>query len=174
MSQPNENKPLGGVITTANLPTPPPEAAPVIEDETIVAKPLGDIDLMNLVPSNPNIAIRGINRSAGGGQRYDQALSQGFVPCSPADILDCPKSFKRDGKVINGDLIFMKIDRKEYLGALKFNEQKARDRVASPLNHGEGTLAKEFESDRTPESVQRKIRVFDPSDKEKEALANQE
>ena len=66
----------------------------------------------------------------------------------------------------------MKMDRKRYLGALKYKEDKARARVASPFKDGKGAMENELEEGRVPGVVKEKIRVFDPSDKEKEALGN--
>jgi hypothetical protein len=143
-------------ITSKNLPpsqqpgavtTSPPHGIPVkpasevqIPYEQIEAKPLRQPNFIALKPKNPNMSLFWGNRAVGekeSGLRYDQLIAMGFVPASPLDVLtnlgqECPKSLLRDGRIMYGDLILLKIPRADYVGALKWNEQNARLRVKKP------------------------------------------
>ena len=126
-------------------PTPPPiglkPASEVrIPYKQIEAKPLRSPNFINLVPKNPNLSLFWGNRAVGekeSGLRYDQLIAMGFVPAKPEDVLSsigqaCPPSICRDGRVMYGDLILLKIPRVDYVGALKWNEQNARNRIRKP------------------------------------------
>jgi hypothetical protein len=141
-------------ITSKNLPpsqqpggVPPvsstglkPAAEVRIPYEQIEAKPLRSPNFINLVPKNPNLSLFWGNRAVGekeSGLRYDQLIAMGFVPAKPEDVLSnlghpCPPSICRDGRVMYGDLILLKIPRVDYVGALKWNEQNARNRIRKP------------------------------------------
>lgn len=126
------------VITSANLPASTPESttqspsqqSATLSDDQIVAKPLIDPDFTNLKPKNPNFCFRWVNRVAGGGARFDKMKASGFRVAVYADVKDViPEHFKKDGHIINGDLILTIIDRATYIGALKHNQQKAHKRL---------------------------------------------
>ena len=128
---------------TSPPPTPPglkPSAEVRIPYEQIEAKPLRSPNFINLVPKNPNLSLFWGNRAVGekeSGLRYDQLIAMGFVPAKPEDVLSnlgqpCPPSICRDGRVMYGDLILLKIPRVDYVGALKWNEQNARNRIRKP------------------------------------------
>src|ERR1700756_2092693 len=140
-------------ITTKNLPPiqqpaakasiPPglkPAAEFIIPDDQIVAKPLRAPNFISLKPVNPNLSLFWGNRAVGekeSGLRYDQLIAMGFAPAMPQDVktmngLPCPPSICRDGRIMYGDLILLKIPRVDYVGALKWNEQSARQRVRKP------------------------------------------
>lgn len=136
---PTVAKPSVG-ITSANLPptippgqttaTATPAVPSVSVDADIVARPLVSPDFTNIKPKNPAMSLRGINRLAMGGQRFEEAKIQGFVVCKPSDILEIPNTMTvKDNTVIYGDLIYMMMTREKYVGALKYNEQIARNRV---------------------------------------------
>jgi hypothetical protein len=121
-------------------PVPPTSVEAAIPYEQIEAKPLRSPNFINLKPKNPNMSLFWGNRAVGekeSGLRYDQLIAMGFVPALPADVLTseggiCPPSICRDGRVMYGDLILLKIPRAAYIGALKWNEQNARLRVKKP------------------------------------------
>jgi len=108
--------------------------------EQIEAKPLRAPNFINLKPKNPNLSLFWGNRAVGekeSGLRYDQLIAMGFVPAQPQDVVsnlggECPPSICRDGRIMYGDLILLKIPRADYVGALKWNEQNARLRVKKP------------------------------------------
>jgi hypothetical protein len=133
----------GAVKTSPPSGLPPVPSASVevaIPYEQIEAKPLRSPNFINLKPKNPNMSLFWGNRAVGekeSGLRYDQLIAMGFVPATPADVLTseggiCPPSICRDGRVMYGDLILLKIPRTAYIGALKWNEQNARLRVKKP------------------------------------------
>jgi hypothetical protein len=159
-------------ITSKNLPpsqqpgavktSPPPgiPAAPptevAIPYEQIVAKPLRQPNFIALKPKNPNMSLYWGNRAVGekeSGLRYDQLIAMGFVPAVANDVLTnlghpCPQSLQRDGRIMYGDLILLKIPRADYVGALKWNEQNARLRVKKPGVVIEGATASNDIGDR--------------------------
>lgn len=135
-----------GPPTPAGLPPKPQASVEVqIPYDQIEAKPLRAPNFVNLWPRNPNVSLFFGNRAVGekeSGMRFDQLIAMGFVPAKPDDVfirdpntgtkLPCPLSICRDGRVMYGDLILLKIGRAEYVGALKWNEQSARQRVRKP------------------------------------------
>jgi hypothetical protein len=125
----------------AGLPPKPPTSVEVaMPYDQIEAKPLRSPNFINLKPKNPNLCLYWGNRAVGekeSGLRYDQLIAMGFVPAIPTDVttsegLVCPPSICRDGRIMYGDLILLKIPRADYIGALKWNEQNARLRVKKP------------------------------------------
>lgn len=141
-------------ITSRNLPpvqqpvarpvVPSVVLKPIVEVETpweqIEAKPLRPPNFLNLRPKNPNMSLFFGNRAVGkeeSGLRYDQLITMGFVPAKPEDVLTneghpCPPSMCKDGRIMFGDLILLKIPRADYVGSIKWNEQNARLRVKKP------------------------------------------
>jgi len=118
----------------------PAKAPPPISDADIVAKPLRAPNFVNLIPKNSSLCGRWVNRAVGEKEstmRYDQCVAMGFRPAKPEELyflsegkrLDCPASLARDGHVFYGDIIYMVIPRVDYVGALKWNEQTASQRV---------------------------------------------
>jgi len=137
----------GAVRTSPPPVNPVPKASVEVEVpyEQIEAKPLRAPNFINLLPNNPNMSLFWGNRAVGekeSGLRYDQLIAMGFVPAQPKDVftrnpetgqrLECPPSICRDGRIMYGDLILLKIARADYVGALKWNEQSARIRVKKP------------------------------------------
>lgn len=131
--------------TPVSAPTPSPGVEAHLSYEQIEAKPLRSPNFINLFPRNPNLSVRWVNRAVGEREsqmRYDQCLAMGFINALPGDVFstnpetgvrgDCPASLIRDGRIMYGDLILMKIPRVDYVGALKWNEQSARLRVKKP------------------------------------------
>lgn len=110
---------------TPQLYEPAPELA-----EDIVAKPLGAPDFaQDIKPylANPNLWPRWIFTDR---RRYSQAIAQGWRNAKVSDFKPGfaklnPFSAEGGTKFINGDSILMLIDRKIYLGALKYKHQVA-------------------------------------------------
>jgi hypothetical protein len=134
-----------GAIKSSPPVMPPRSVEVEIPYEQIEAKPLRAPNFINLWPNNPNLTLFWGNRAVGekeSGLRYDQLIAMGFVPAQPQDVhsrnpesgqhLPCPPSICRDGRIMYGDLILLKIPRVDYVGALKWNEQSARQRVRKP------------------------------------------
>lgn len=131
--------------TVPGLPAQPPAVEVQIPYEQIEAKPLRTPNFIGLYPKNLNMCLYWGNRAVGekeSGLRYDQLIAMGFVPAKPDDVyaknpetgakVMCPPSICRDGRIMYGDLILLKIPRADYIGALKWNEQSARARVRKP------------------------------------------
>jgi hypothetical protein len=126
------------------VPPTPPGLTPSVEIqipyEQIEAKPLRSPNFLNLKPKNPNMSLFFGNRSVGekeSGLRYDQLIAMGFVPAKPEDVITnlgqpCPPSLVRDGRIMYGDLILLKMPRADYVGNQKWNEQNARLRMRKP------------------------------------------
>jgi hypothetical protein len=162
------------------LPAVPPVEALIPYDQ-IVAKPLRQPNFIALKPKNPNMSLFWGNRVVGekeSGLRYDQLIAMGFVPATPADVLTnlgqaCPPALCRDGRIMYGDLILLKIPRADYLGALKWNEQSARARVKKPgvaldgvgasKDFGREAVATDGRAPMTPVGFPRKVSPFVPA-----------
>lgn len=184
-------------ITSANLPKDPVEAKPVVVpgDEAIVAKPLVDADFTKLKPKNPMLALffgnRVANKASGSdgqtGLRIDDLLARGFDFATPDDVLvpDGKGGWKplakesalvRNNRVVRGDLILLKIARSDYIGATKYNEANATNRVARASNKkraaselsdalkGEGVSLKPQHRD--------KISFFNPGTGDRDSINN--
>ena len=131
--------------------------------------PLG-MESFEPIPVNPEICFRWVNRIAGEGLRFAQCVYSGFEVAVPTDVKDCPKLWIKDGKIIRGDQILMKMSKKKYYAALKYNHnlsvQKA-DRMRIKEN------AQEIQSQtrsRAPNEIARKISTFVPSEAEVEKM----
>jgi hypothetical protein len=135
MPDTQSNKPPVPTMTTASLipAMPPPRnpyAAPEEFAEDIIAMPLGALDFANDVKpflTNKNLHPRWIFTDR---RRYTQALAQGWRNAKQTDFVSgytklSPFTIEGGTKYINGDLILMLIDRKIYLGALRYKHQVA-------------------------------------------------
>lgn len=147
-------------ITSKNVPQPPvaPQQA-VTEYRDIVAKPLGSPDFASMKHKNPNMSVRWVNCDVGekhSTMRFNMAQAQGFVACTPDEVVTvlpngktnpCPPALIKDGRVIYGDVILMKLPRNDYLGALKYNEERAIKRIQRPGTVLEGGRTEHQASD---------------------------
>ena len=168
-------KPSPPTITSKNLPTPPVQARPVApvtqpalqatvdSDEPIVAKPLIDPDFTNLKKKNTMISLRWVNRVAGDGMRYEHMKAIGFANATANDV-EVPPNMLRDGAIIIGDLILMKIARRDYEGALLHNVEKAvaRTRPRAYLSTGKQEMTNALNEVRGTAENKRKIQPFVP------------
>ncbi len=178
-----------GAVTTSPPPTIPglkPSVEVTIPYEQIEAKPLRAPNFINLKPKNPNLSLFWGNRAVGekeSGLRYDQLISMGFIPAKPDDVtsmegMPCPPSICRDGRIMYGDLILLKIPRADYVGALKWNEQNARLRVKKPGVTIEGGMNEHQKDDarRQPidalASLPKKVSAYVPNLAEVNALTS--
>lgn len=96
-------------------------------DDDITARPLQLPDFVNVPLANPNLSARWIFTDR---RRFAQAKAQGWRLAKRADIKPgyaALSPFEEEGgtKYINGDLVLMVIDRKIYLGALRYKHQVA-------------------------------------------------
>jgi len=176
-----------GAVNTSPPPTPlglKPAAEVRIPYSQIEAKPLRAPNFINLAPKNPNLSLFWGNRSVGekeSGLRYDQLIAMGFIPAKPEDVttsegLTCPPSICRDGRIMYGDLILLKIPRVDYVGALKWNEQNARLRIRKPGVTLDGGMSEHQKDDarRQPidalASLPKKVSAYVPPLAEVDAL----
>jgi len=112
---------------------PPAELA-----EDIVARPLTLPDFVDVPLKNPGLSARWMFTDR---RRYAQAKSQGWRNATQQDV-DQVKAkgrlspYVEEGgtKYINGDLILMVIDRKIYLGALRYKHQVAAALADASVN----------------------------------------
>lgn len=162
------SSPSQPTITSANLPREPIKNASVIDDADIVAKPLVGADFTNLRPANPNHSLRWGNRVAGGGARYDQLKAMNFRNALVADIhkeTPVPVHYQKDGAIINGDLILMLIDRRDYVGQLKLNEQNAVRRLTRSATMETGKEKMREALNEVPGSAanKAKVKLYNPT-----------
>lgn len=100
---------------------------PLELDDDIQARPLTLPDFVNVELANPNLSARWIFTDR---RRFAQAKAQGWRVARKADLKPGYASlnpYEEEGgtKYLNGDLILMVIDRKVYLGALRYKHQVA-------------------------------------------------
>lgn len=191
--QPNDKK-AGPAVTSKNVPTPgvpplPPAQAAVVAqqaaarlpDEDIEARPLVLPDYTDLRPRNPLLQFRWVNRVAGEGQRMYQMEAMGFIKVTSKDVVGpdgkpVPDYLIKNGQIVYGDLVLMKISRKAYLGALKYNEQRAVARIseAAFLKRARKIVSEELKKGGAGAGAQaevaQKITTFVPGQAETEAL----
>ena len=140
--------------------------------DNIVAKPLISKDFTVVKWKNPNLAGYWANRVAGSpsGTRVYQLESAGFRVAKEADC-EVPGLKPNNGQWIYGDLILLCIGRSDYLGALKYNEQVARERLRPEVSAKKGML--EASGMTTKMFNAKKLAFVQPTEEEKEALFNQ-
>jgi len=152
----------------------------------VEARPLQLPDFVNVKPKNPGVSFRWVNRSVGvkeSTQRLDEMVFAGFVPVRPDEALmpdgrPIMSNLIKDGKIIRGDLILMKIDRKAYEGALKYNWERsvARLHPDRQLQTGRKQLASAVAQQGVPRDVGRtlasKLQAFRPGSADKPADPN--
>jgi hypothetical protein len=142
----------------------------------IKAAPLHLPDMLNLKPVNPQIAFRWGNRVASDGLRFQQLTYSGFQTALPTDVKNCPQMLVKDGKVIYGDLILMKIARNLYEGALLHNHNvsvKRADRLRTTDNDGNEIDRREYVNRAVaagPPELRAKLKSFIPSQAETEGI----
>jgi hypothetical protein len=157
----------------------------------IEARPLQLPDFVNVKPKNPGVSFRWVNRSVGikeSTQRLDEMIFAGFIPVRPDEALipnpetgkltPIPPNLIKDGKIIRGDLILMKIDSKAYNGALKYNWERsiARLHPDRQLQTGRKQLATAVSQQGVPAGMARtlasKLQAFRPGSTDKPADPN--
>lgn len=152
----------------------------------IEARPLQLPDFVNIKSKNPNVSFRWVNRSVGvqgSTQRLDEMVFAGFVPvnpneaCMPNGQAIMPNLIKNN-QIVRGDLILMKIDRKAYEGALKYNWERsiARMHPDRQLQTGKKQLSSAVSQVGVPREVGRtlasKLQAFRPGSSDKTADPN--
>jgi len=141
----------------------------------IEARPLHMPNLLDVKPVSPEITFRWGHRLAGEGLRYQQLIYAGFLPAEPKDVKDVPQMLVKDGKVIYGELILMKIATKLYQGALLHNHNTAirrGDRFKTTDNDGneiKRTARVDAAIQNAPPALRNKLRAFVPSTEELKA-----
>lgn len=158
----------------------------------IEARPLQLPDFVNVKPKNPGVSFRWVNRAvgvAGSTQRLDEMIFAGFVPVNPTEaVIPDPKApggysaipgnMIKNGQIIRGDLILMKIDRRAYEGALKYNWMRSVSRMAPErqLQTGKKQLATAVSQAGVPPAVGKtlasKLQAFRPGTADKTADPN--
>jgi len=135
---------------------------------------LGNPDFTRLTPKNKNVMFRWINRQAAAGTRYRQALAQGYVNATEADV-EVPVVAFTNGAFLHGDLILMKMDRRQYLGAIKFNEEDAARKLTPAAIEAKtkATLQESLGKVAGPADAKAKIRAFTPPIDTVNALAGE-
>lgn len=182
MSSPDVKPPTPAppTVTSKNLPTPPVAVAQptkpsqvetFVPYEQIVAQPLIVPAAEQVKIKNRGCCYRWANRIAKEGESLRRWLAAGFVMATTIDV-DVPAGLVRNGQIINGDLVLIKINREKYIGALKYNEQRALARMspASIERTGRSAIAQAAAEVNAPMNLRGKVRTFVPSDAETEAV----
>jgi hypothetical protein len=139
----------------------------------VEARPLQMPDFVNLKPKNPAISFRWVNRSVGvqgSTQRLDEMIYAGFVYATALDVQGTVMpNLLKDGKIIRGDLVLMKMPKVQYEGALKYNWKRAVHRLhpGQQLNVGRQQLSKAVGEVGVPREVGKtlvsKLEAFRPN-----------
>lgn len=105
----------------------------------IVAKSLGQNH--NLEPKilRKEYAYRWVNRLSDNGGRYTNCLHQGFVNATVKDVQILNESMVKDGHIIVGDLILMKMPKLQYFQHIKKNAVQAEASVSPKALKAVGT-----------------------------------
>lgn len=105
----------------------------------IVAKSLGQQN--NLEPKilRKEYAYRWVNRLSDNGGRYTNCLHQGFVNATVKDVQILNDSMVKDGHIIVGDLILMKMPKLQYFQHIKKNAVQAEASVSPKALKAVGT-----------------------------------
>lgn len=147
-------------------------------DSTIIAKPLGMGEgFFTLRPKNPNVVFRAIACNVNPGHcdnpylRYEQAKIQGYVNAVPSDVQgDVSPGFVKDNgaRIVNGDLILMKISKSQYRGALKWKDQQAlrATKKAGVEEDGNRQILRAMQETNIPSRLGRKLQPFTPGEGE--------
>jgi hypothetical protein len=148
----------------------------------IEARPLSLPDFVNIKPRNPSHSFRWVNRAVGvaaSTQRLDEMIYAGFVPVKPEEALmpgnkPIMSNLIKNGQIIRGDLILMKIDRVAYEGALKYNFERsiARMHPDRQLQTGKKQLATAVAGTGAPRTIAAKLQAFRPGTSDKTADPN--
>jgi hypothetical protein len=168
-------------VTSANLPKPavapnptakPSQAEAFVPDEQIIARPLIVPAAEQVKIKNRNCCYRWANRIAKEGESLRRWLAAGFTMAIPTVDVDVPAGLVRNGQIINGDLVLIKINRAAYIGALKYNEERAMARMApgSVDKTARSTMNQALNDVNVPANLRGKVRTFVPSDAETEAV----
>lgn len=141
--------------------------------DTIVAKPLISQDFTSVKTKNPNLSFFWANRVAGNpsGARVMQLEAVGFRVANPTDC-EVPGLKPQNNHWIYGDLLLMTISRADYLGALKYNEQVATERLHPAVAAKKGM--KEAHGMTTKMLQNRKVAFVQPTEEERDALFNKQ
>lgn len=97
----------------------------ILKYASIVARPLGMFDGLDVKPIRKEFAYRWVNRKGQGGANYQKFLSIGFVNAEVGDIELKDSNLIRDGVIATHDVILMKIPKIIYFGFLKNNVVRA-------------------------------------------------
>lgn len=150
----------------------------------VQARPLQLPDFVNIKSKNPAMSFRWVNRAVGvqgSTQRLDEMIFAGFVPVRPEEACmpngqPIMTNLIKDGKIIRGDLILMKIPREQYEGALKYNWERSISRMHPDrqLQTGKKQLATAVSQAgvNVPRSVAGKLQAFRPGSSDKTADPN--
>jgi len=137
-----------------------------IFDEAVVARPLGFGDSLKIKVKRHEYAYRWFNRYGAEGTRYSFAKANGFVNATPDDVEVDNEDFVKDGYIIVGDLILMKMSKSKYLGAIKYNYERAYNLI-NPKKLSEKQKAKIIEdvagnNEAKRQSVTKKVGIYVP------------
>jgi hypothetical protein len=134
--------------------------------EGAAAAPLLSAAMDQVKPKNKAMQLRWINRYCGEKTpylRYEQALAQGWVACRPTDVEVIPPGCLKDDRIQTQDVILCMMPRAQYLGALRFNNERVNRAVTrSGLGVAEESLRTDFAKEGVSRKADGKVSVFVP------------
>jgi hypothetical protein len=170
--------PAAKTITSAgvtNMKPPIPTVSEVeIPDSQIEARPLTLPGAFNIKLKNPNLSARGVNFVVQRGQRLTEAKVLGYRVAQQIDVVTAPGWSWIDGAFRMGDLMLMVMGRREYIGAIKSNEETSLRRASRKKlsQHDQQDIHAATQSRVAPsnrEYVKERVEGYDPADQIGEA-----
>ena len=170
-----------GAITNKVVPRFSPQqqarsTAPEL-DEAIIARPLNMPAADNIVLKDKSFSPRWVNYSVGEKEstlRFHQMKAAGYSVVSPAEIESGLSTAYEtvDGKIVNGDVVLMKIKKEELYAALKWNWEKAQRRrgFRAMAEQGKDFIQEDLRATGAPPSQLRKVSAFVPGQTELNSL----
>lgn len=176
VTQPNDPRDIVAAVKAATSVGGAVDTRMDLLNPNIVARPLTSSTdpFFSLRPKNPNVVFRGINycvqtKDGPSYMRFEQAKAQGYVAATPADVQGAvPASLLKEGKIINGDLILMMIDKSTYRGALKWKDQQAirATQATGQREQGDAEIKRAAAETNMPGKLSRKLSTYAPSQSE--------
>ena len=166
------------VITSKSIPRPPsaqvkPRGMAPELDEAIIARPLQLPDSDNIHLKDKSFEPRWVNFSVGEKEsplRFHQMKAAGFTVVKPDEVEGgIASSYETiDGKIVNGDVVLMKVKKEVYHGALKWNWEKAQRRrgMKAMTDTGKDYIKEDLRATGAPLSQLKKISSFVPGQAE--------
>lgn len=100
-----------------------------IFNEAVIARPLSFGNALDFKVKRHEYAYRWFNRYGQNGARYTWAKANGFVNADSNDVEVVNEDAIKDGHIMVGDLILMKMPKLEYMGKMRYNHERSEQLI---------------------------------------------